>query len=282
MPTQISAPSVISPWIRELIGGGSRVSRYFLCENCECGFFTKRYDSDEINSIYKDYRGPKYLEIRTKWESWYSTSYNTNHDDKDWILSRVNSLTKFLAPEDKQLNVVIDVGGDRGQYIPDIAKNRIVFDLSHKETLPGIVRISEFNHLPQADLIIYAHVLEHVADPVLELRGLFLKSKRIYVEVPYGVPVINNFRTSKFNFFRYWILSHNKKLWSSYSAPATGREVPANKVLTQSEHLTFFSEKSTQVLANRLGATLRMEKSRIKTPDGNTGLVLQCMFSIAH
>jgi len=124
-----------------------------------------------MESIYKDYRGEYYLSIRKKWEPWYSTDYNSNHDAKTWVENRKNAITEFLLScELTNFTTIIDIGGDRGQYIPDIGVNRIVLDISDKETLPGISRVQEFSDLPNADLIIYAHVLEHVAEPFSDLK----------------------------------------------------------------------------------------------------------------
>jgi hypothetical protein len=273
--------AVVSPWIREL-GIRAIASKYYICEVCNSGQFSKRYNKKQMEAIYRDYRGGHYLSIRKNWEPWYSTEYNSNHDSKSWIENRKDALTGFLVSCDlKNLTTIIDIGGDRGQYIPDISTNKIVLDISDKETLSGVTRIAEFHDLPNADLIIYAHVLEHVAEPFSELKNLFLKSKYVYVEVPFGVPIINKHRRKKFNFIYHLLSSANKSLWRRNTSPSTGRDVPAKKMLTQSEHLTFFTEKSMQVLAERLGATVVIQKKSISTPDLSTGVVLQCLYSLA-
>ena len=272
--------AVVSPWIREL-GIRSVTSKYYLCEKCNSGQFSKRYSDKEMESIYKDYRGRNYLSIRKNWEPWYSSDYNSNHDATTWVENRKVAITEFLLSCGlKNFTTIIDIGGDRGQYIPDMGVNKIVLDISDKETLPGISRIEEFSELPNADLIIYAHVLEHVAEPFNELKKLFSKSKNIYVEVPFGVPIINKHRKKILNFIYHLISSTNKSLWRRNALPSTGRAVPAKKMLTQSEHLTFFTEESMQVLADRLGGTVIIEKKSISTPDFSTGVVLQCLYSL--
>ena len=272
--------AVISPWIREL-GIKTRTSSYSICKNCGTGFFSKRYSESEMSKIYQNYRGLRYLQIRTRWEPWYSENYNSNHDSQEWINARRNSLAHFLRSNKlESCGTIIDVGGDRGQYIPDIATKKIVFDISEKETLEDVVRISKFEDLPDADLIVYAHVLEHVEDPILEVNNLFRKSKRIYVEIPYGVPVINRHRKSRIRFICHLFKTVNHRIWQKTTAPATGRQVSAKKMLTQSEHLTFFSEDSMIELASLVGADLVMQKCFISTPDLNKGEVLQCLLTL--
>lgn len=278
--SKAGARAVISPWIRNL-GIRKGTSNYYVCCSCTAGYFSYRYNDVEMSKIYIDYRGPRYLNIRSKWEPWYSQNYNENHNSNDWIQSRKDSLSSFL--EDNGIHScdsIVDVGGDQGQYIPDITKKKIVFDISDKLSVEGIQKISKFDELPTSDLIIYAHVLEHVVDPVYELKKLLQKSKNVYVEVPSGVPVINKYRTSKYRHLIHLLASYNTKLWGKFSQPAAGRKVSYKKQLTQSEHLNFFNEQAMKVLALRLDVNLVLRKSTISTPDLNQSEVLQCLFTV--
>lgn len=269
----------MSPWVREL-GITERLSKYSLCENCGTGYFSKRYDDVEMSKIYENYRGERYLNIRSSWEPWYSHAYNSNHDSPEWINSRKKSLTDFLLSQGlSKCKSIVDVGGDRGQYIPDIAERKIVFDISGKTTLDGVERISDFEQLPHSDLIVYAHVLEHVTHPIEELRRLLEKTNAVYVEVPYGVPVINNHRKSKIRLLIHLASSFNRRIWRRRTIPATGRKVSSIKMLTQSEHLTFFTEASMIMVAKSLGTRIEMKKSFISTPDLNKAEVLQCLLT---
>jgi transcription elongation factor Elf1 len=271
--------AVISPWIREL-GIKSRLSKYFICENCESGFFTKRYTSDEMSKIYSEYRGNNYLRKRSKWEPWYTSSYNSNHDSDDWIKARKESLTEFLIRNKiDKCDVIVDVGGDRGQYIPDIAATKIVIDLSDKTLCQNVTRINRIEDSPFANLIIYAHVLEHVSNPVQELKSLFRNTNQIYIEVPFGIPEINKYRRSLGRLVFHLLSSTSPGLWSRSARPATGRKVSPTKMLTQSEHLTFFTEQSFVKISELLGVTLVMEQNTIRTPDFSEGAVLQCLLT---
>ncbi len=277
--TALGAYSVISPWIREL-GIRSRFSKYFICGNCQTGFFDKRYTDNEMADIYREYRGSEYLKKRSKWEPWYTNLYNSNHDSDQWIESRKKSLTEFLSRANiNECNIVVDVGGDRGQYIPDIALSKIVIDISDKELCDNVARLNRIGDLPFADLVIYAHVLEHVSNPIHELQMIFQKTNQIYVEVPFGIPEINKYRRSLGRFVLYLLSSMTPKLWTRNACPATGRKVAPKKMLTQSEHLTFFSERSMERIAQVLGLNLLIERNTISTPDFSEGIVLQCLLS---
>ena len=248
-----SAPAVVSPWIREL-GIRKRRSHFFHCQSCEFGFFSYRYDSKEMASIYGGYRGQKYLKVRARWEPWYSDLYNSNHDSFEWVESRKSAIEKFLIPHIGKSDVSIaDIGGDSGQFIPNFASSKYVVDPSRKVPVAGVVSVTELEDLPNVDLIIYAHVLEHVADPVAEINTLFSKSNRIYIEVPFGVPRITKSRKSYAELVKTLIKSLSPKFWKNATQPATGRSIVGESTLTQSEHLNFFTEHSMRVLSNIVG-----------------------------
>ncbi len=233
-----------------------------------------------MSNIYKDYRGSRYLKVRKKWEGWYSTSYNANHESEEWIRSRKESLSEFISRQDLGIyNTVVDIGGNRGEYIPEFAKSKFLLDISEREPLFGVSRIRSLDEVRNIDLIIYAHILEHVQNPLTEMKNLFTYAKTVYVEVPFGVPEINHYRRDQFKFFKHFASSFIPSTWRIHSQPSTGRVVSSKKMLTQSEHLTFFSEKSIRALAEKLHSDVKIEKNEVSTPDLRTGIVLQCLFT---
>jgi len=279
-PSSGSALAIINPWVREL-GVKERLSRYLICGGCDTGFFTKRYSVEEMSKIYGDYRGPRYTETRSKWEPWYSNSYNSSHDSESWVQSRKKSISSFILANGStsQYEIVVDIGGNRGEYIPDFVKQKYLLDISRRETIKDVQRIKSLDELNCINLIIYAHILEHVKDPFKELQKLLMASKSVYVEVPYGVPVINKRRKSKLRLIIQLIRSITPNLWKWKTSPATGRTVKQSKILNQPEHLTFFSEESMKQLARRLNANVFVQRSTVATPDSKSAEVLHCLFS---
>jgi hypothetical protein len=126
------------------------------------------------------------------------------------------------------------------------------------------------------DLIFLSHVLEHVANPVATLKELFLYSKTIYVEVPYGVPEISKKRRSKIRFLIKLVSTISPLFWRKFTIPATGRK-SGDGVLIQSEHINFFTEVSLGALAKMLECKIELEVNEIATPDGNRARVIQCL-----
>ena len=279
-PTSGSVFAVINPWIREL-GVKERISRYLICSGCETGFFTKRYSDEEMTKIYEEYRGPKYTNVRSRWEPWYSNSYNNSHDSESWVQSRKESISSFILANETlgEYEFIVDIGGNRGEYIPDFAKHKYLLDISNRESIEDVQRIKSLDELKVIDLIIYAHILEHVKDPFKEMQKLLMASRSVYVEVPYGVPIINGKRKSRTKFFFQLLRSTTPHLWKWRTLPATGRAVKQSKILSQSEHLTFFSEVSMKRLAQRLNVNVSVQKSQVATPDSKSAEVLQCLFS---
>lgn len=273
------AKAVISPWLRNLGIKRKRVSKYLNCEFCDSGFFDYRYSNKEMGKIYNDYRGLKYLDTRIKWEPWYSQAFNEEHDSRKFILMRQSALTEFLCKFPiRRPNMVVDIGGDRGQYIPNLGQREsYVIESSNKDLVDGVKRLSSINDLEKCDLIFFSHVLEHVANPRSEIEELLLHAEYVYIEVPFGLPEITKRRKSKIWLFLKLIASISPWLWRQSSEPATGRK-SQNSTLVQSEHINFFSEKSLQTLAELLKVGARIEVNSIQTPDRSKAHVIQCLF----
>jgi hypothetical protein len=270
---------VVSPWIRER-GVRKKVSKYFYCQKCALGFFNYRYSPHEIFLIYNLYRGDKYLSIRSNWEPWYTKDFNETHDRQSYINSRKKNLEVFLL-RNLKLNphTLVDYGGDKGQYIPNLnQKKSYVLDVSNNNSLPGIERIANLSEIKKPDLVILSHVLEHVSHPLEILEELLEQSKVLYIEVPYGCPQPDKTKESTIKFVITLFSSFNRRLWSSKTQASTGRK-SLNRTLVQAEHINFFTNETFDVLANYLSASVICITSSVPTPDGMEAKVLQCLMT---
>jgi hypothetical protein len=134
------------------------------------------------------------------------------------------------------------------------------------------------DELDNVDLIIYAHILEHIKDPIIEIEKLLKKSRYVYVEIPLGVPKPSKLRKSRLFQLAVVAASLFPKVWAYLSMPAAGRLTSAN-ILRQSEHLNFFSTKSMQVIAKQLNLDCIVRECDIPTPDLKIARVIQVFFS---
>jgi len=270
---------VISPWIRKL-GIRKYMARYYYCQDCSLGFFNYRYTPQEMFQIYNLYRGDKYFKIRSRWEPWYTKDFNETHDRQSYIDSRKKYLETFLLKSLKSKpKTLVDYGGDKGQYIPNLNQLRsYVLDVSENNALPGIDRISNLSEIPKPDLVILSHVLEHVSNPRAMLDELLEQSKVIYIEVPFGCPQPDKTKESKTKFILTLISSFNRRLWSSKTQASTGKK-SSNRILVQSEHINFFTNETFDVLARYLSASIICIGSSVPAPDGMEVKVLQCLMT---
>jgi len=278
-PTILRA--VISPWIREIIKAKSRLSKLILCSECGAAGFSYIYDSNEMDRLYSSYRGQEYTKIRSKWEKWYTTNYNSAHEKSEIIDSRIDIISEFIKRHvNKEIESILDVGGDDGKFFPKLNRDfiKLVLEKSNKELKPGVLRIKDLSEIDKIDLIIYAHVLEHVADPLSEVVKLMRKCNYLYIEVPIGIPSVSILRRS---FFLQWLIANLSlfpKFWSYLSIPVAGRSVRPI-ILRQSEHLNFFTEKSLELLADRVNADFEISENVVTTPDLAVMNVYQVLLS---
>ena len=271
---------VISPWIRKFAKISSRLTSLVICSECRSAAFTVRYEPEVMFNLYSEYRGTVYTAIRNKWENWYTLEFNEGHSKQLYVNQRKKLISEFLISEGfKQIESILDVGGDSGQYIPDFKnlKQKIVFDISNKNLISGVTRVNSLEEVSYVDLVVYAHTLEHVNDPIFEVQKLLRYTNNLYIEVPFGVPTPSKARRSRLIQMIALIASISPQIWSTISRPSSGRKINS-KILRQSEHLNFFSPYYFDVIAQKLNLEVRKQVCEVIGPDLSRADVIQVLF----
>lgn len=273
--TDLLAHGVVAPFVCELAGLAlGEPTSYRRCTRCDLCFFDRSYTDAELAALYGKYRSPAYARARRRWEPWYRSCVNDAYaGDTPEVAERRRFLESVLAEAvgDRRFALALDFGGDEGQFFPAAAVGgRFVLDASERPLRPGVARVAQLDALPApADLVLAAHVLEHLNDPLSaleDLRRVMARGAVLYVEVP-----LDRFATAAF---------HARPGYAAYlgrlvrNRPAfvacdlvTGmtrqyrHRVPTAGIVKQSEHLTYFSARSLRALAEAAGFAVLGERS---------------------
>jgi predicted nucleic-acid-binding Zn-ribbon protein len=194
--SQIQYEAIIAPFIQDYIKLSNNKSTTILIQCGSCGhrYFEDRFDDHEMEQLYSGYRGDSYFQIRRKNEPWYSSGVNTSNLDPNIISKRKEGLKNFLIPFLTQVSenlIVADIGGDAGQFIPlEIADQAYVVEASAQMPVSGVIRVDTINDIPKpVNLLMCAHVLEHIATPEIFINEILSSSNLspnciFYFEVP--------------------------------------------------------------------------------------------------
>lgn len=238
------------------------------CNDCEFAYYDYRFNDEECGKLYAGYRNEEYQKQREKHECWYTKEINDLIGKNDAeVKNRNKNLIELLKKHTdiSQIKSILDFGGDKGQFIPDVFTDakKYVYEISGVETITGVQSIDTFEDCAKNDynLIICAHVLEHVADPtsvIKQIKSLMKKGQYLYVELPFDSP-LHKKKTSNlgflFNKYFSWmnILKHflkSKRKKKSYQAH---------------EHINHFTPKSIEVLLKKEG--FKILHNDVKTID---------------
>ena len=191
------------------------------------------------------------------------------HENYDTLFLR-ESFKSFISQTDEFKNYDFDGAG-----LKEIIR---ILSYSDQNSAPGVSKISSLELLHQVDLIIWSHVMEHVAEPYEELEKLLKHSKYIYVEVPYGVPKPSKSRRSVFLQYISLLISLNPTTYSRFTRPSAGR-VSSRAFIKQSEHMSFYTEQTFEVIGELLGVLTQTTVATSPTPDGAEAKILRVFYS---
>jgi hypothetical protein len=283
------AHGLVAPFISTLsrlpLGQETALRR---CDTCDLEFFDSRYGDDELSSLYGQYRGKNYLATRHHWEPWYSRSVNEAcAPDADLVSERHSFMMTVLddAHMSRPVDCAVDFGGDEGQFFPRVPTGRrIVCDVSDRELPAGIDRISKLSELGDVkpDLVIVAHVLEHLPDPLeplREIKRIIADDGIIYVEVPLDRFRVGAFHaSSRYQRYLQRVVRHRYPFVASDFLSGLSRQfrssIPRFGVIKQSEHINYFSGRSLRAALAVSGFTVVSESSNVHLKVG--GLRIGC------
>ena len=267
--TRISK-AIVSPWVRKRTNMSRRSSWFSLCGICGSGAFSYRYSPSEMGALYDGYRSEEYFHDRNSWEPTYTAKLNRDFgDDREVVHSRQEILERALqsapALNAASVETVVDIGGDRGQFIPPSIPHRFVLEVSGREPLAGVVSLASMADARRArpDLVMACGLLEHLAEPLTFLNSIIedvqgAASMYLYIEVPAGVPDPARRKYARAAWCVGRVACEGQPLWRQldiFSAKwrrSRQREFPLMP-LRQSEHLNFFSTEGLSRLVNAVG-----------------------------
>ena len=276
------AHGVIAPWITQLSGQKEpQFTALLKCNTCDFRFFEKRFTDDEMAAMYSGYRNDEYYAVRNSWEPWYRRTVNDAYSDgSDHVDERVAFMTKILISAGlDEANIVVDFGGDEGQFFPEIKiQKRLVIDVSNKPLRNNVARVPSLEDITDhIDLIVAAHIAEHVNDPIDFFHNLIShlsSGSYLYVEVPMDCPSIKSYHaTSNYaEILRHAVSSGKRRFivrdFISGLARQFGLSIPKRGVVKQSEHLNYYNLKSISMILEKLGTTVMKTEA---TPDAKVG-----------
>ena len=269
---KVLSGAVVAPWILEdhkKCGAAESLSFYCKCDSCGLHFFSRRFSEEELHGIYSHYRDSSYQKKRQRYEPWYTQKVNLGigHDPSN-IRFRQENLEKLISEAHLSglvdvPQVIVDWGGDKGQFIPLLGASQqsYVYEVSDATPAAGVERLLSTDQIERKhpDLFMLCHVLEHehgARDLVSKIAAMAKPSSLFYVEVPLDRPEIvpKRLRPPKHMLkFRFpWIVLD---FYSLITLRVLKLRLPF-QVLKQSEHVHFFCKKSLVEVIERLGFKL--------------------------
>jgi len=160
-----------------------------LCLHCSFIQTKIPFRDDDIMRLYLDYRSSSYNRERIHYEPSYAAIAAAVGQDEVEIRSRTTALNAFLRrnlPTGESFTI-LDYGGSDGRFMPDLPGSKSVYEVSNIDPVPGVARINSEAELGTYSIILLAHVIEHVPEPLKLVRKLSSHIKPggyLYLETP--------------------------------------------------------------------------------------------------
>lgn len=170
-----SQMGILAPFVAARTGIDGSNIKSCVCNVCALRFSSIRFDDNEAALLYEDYRGPSYNEQRNRYEPGYIEQYAHINDTRPYMKSVENFI---LAYSKKMPKSILDIGGNDGGNTP-FANEVEYFE---------VMEVGDKEPITKFDLVVMAHVLEHVSWPretVALARRHLNKDGVIYAEIPF-------------------------------------------------------------------------------------------------
>lgn len=263
-------------WIVES-SSENEISNLLKCNDCGLVYFSAPFSNLELTRMYSGYRSSEYQRRRAKYEPWYTQKINNAIGHSEDVLTlRRQHLEKVLSDASGNHSErfssptrVLDVGGDEGQFIPEIDSiiQKAVLEVSGVHPVDGAQILTNWNEVDgfSPDMIMMCHVLEHIenARENVENAARALKpGGLLYLEIPLDRPVKISRIFSTPAYKRYTrLLCKVPQLFvvadliSLVSRKILGRPIPG-AVIKQNEHINFFDGETIASVVETLGFEL--------------------------
>jgi hypothetical protein len=235
-------PTLISKkWKLNTIKSGKAYSvcNSLLCMDCNLLFLDMRFDDQELDRLYYNYRDEKYANLRNK----YEPGYKIINKIQNLPINYIKKVENFLSPFFTSSINILDFGGDDGKNTPfKDTKNIIhIYDISKKPSVKNLKKVNKSNMLKKYNLVILSQVIEHVSYPQLiinEIKKLLNKNSILYIELP--------------------LEKLMKKMWEFKKKRVRGGKKKELLMCLKNkthwhEHINFYSKKSLVKLFNCCG-----------------------------
>ena len=222
-----------------------------MCEDCSLLFMDLRFSDDELERLYKDYRGADYNRMR----EFYEPDYKARGEAFAFSVPYLKDTEEFILQYISNPSTVLDWGGDTGLNTPlkNSAAEVVIYDISAKPADGGL-QTDDKNRLAARsfDLICCMNVLEHVPFPSRVIREIksFMDVGRsvLFIEVPFETLCFTKARNEQLPSKRHW-----------------------------HEHINFYSESSLKCLLENSGMELVAFRCIETGGTGNQAKVFQLL-----